>query len=675
MVPLNYSSVDPPKLKKQYQQEEFPNQKLANNHNDGGGKVDEADTIQRDENFVYAAYGDYLVAWDQNGKLVTQVKIPSEGLGANADDATTTNGASNCDSNNFWCFFQLPASIRAILLTSEHALVVVESDESSSNYYNDKEGNVLSDADKSTRLCLYSKPTPDGASYTMSLLNIKDIKGRYNDGLYMPHSNAIHLVTQQNIFFESLSAPFSLDNFPKSISYDDYQKEATALALDKVIPKFVQSLADEILSENGSTPNMIRINSWRTANNPNGTRGSAASSALNGYIQIHSISVPTSKTTKMEISRSALLTPSRGHAFYGKGNFLVFVTHDDVWDATTSRHVPTTCFLTLKTRINSANNKVDDLSKTKFHSIAALPGYYMHYESIITKNRMDIQGNDLRYAVGGSVRIFSLELQGDMTADADSIRRIEVGGPGETISSIHFGTQEDAGVHSAHVMTFDDDLQTCFLYVVDLVRLRALSSQRLPDGGHFTSLQVLDNSNVTLLLGIGSNTSAGTNQDIFLAIFDLSSSSSPPRLLASHSVQSSERSWTTSLAQQDPMAADYSNGKLAVPYSMSGIDGVVVLNVDDTVIMNNTGAIPELYRVDSPGRLVVGSYYYCARSLPGFRSFVQDDGTLMTISANSDVIGTDFFGQIIWSLNVTFPEDEPFCVARTCECSSNRAVL
>lgn len=91
----------------------------------------------------------------------------------------------------------------------------------------------------------------------------------------MPQNNTIHLVTDQTIYFsERLAAPFSLDNFPESISYDGYQKEATALALDIVIPNFVQSLAAEILSENGSTPNMIRINSWRT-NNPSGTRGSA----------------------------------------------------------------------------------------------------------------------------------------------------------------------------------------------------------------------------------------------------------------------------------------------------------------------------------------------------------------------------------------------------------------
>lgn len=152
-----------------------------------------------------------------------------------------------------------------------------------------------------------------------------------------------------------------------------------------------------------------------------------------------------------------------------------------------------------------------------------------------------------------------------MTAADDSVRRTEIGGPGETISSVHFGTKDITGVQSAHFMTFDDDLQSSFLDVVDLVWLEVLSSLRLPVG-HFTSLQLFNGSYAdvgqnaaSLLLDIGKSISAATSQGLLVNIFDVSDSGSPPRFLAKHSVQRNAKGWTeSSLAQKDPKVDDYS---------------------------------------------------------------------------------------------------------------------
>ena len=83
--------------------------------------ADEADLVKNNDNYVHAAYGDYLVVWDRQGNMIAQENMPvlttPAPTTASPTDATTGEGTQPVCTNDF--FSQASVHIESLLLTDE----------------------------------------------------------------------------------------------------------------------------------------------------------------------------------------------------------------------------------------------------------------------------------------------------------------------------------------------------------------------------------------------------------------------------------------------------------------------------------------------------------------------------------------------------------------------------
>jgi Beta propeller domain len=143
--------------------------------------ADEADLIKRDDTYVYAAYGDYLVVWDRQGNMITQVKMDNEPL----FDTSNSNG----DDMYQGSYMYSPIYIDSLQLTDTHIIVIMAGISYSYSY---SSTNPLISG-QGTRVRVYTKPTSDQSSLT--LIGTKDIHGYFQDARYLQQTNSIHICT------------------------------------------------------------------------------------------------------------------------------------------------------------------------------------------------------------------------------------------------------------------------------------------------------------------------------------------------------------------------------------------------------------------------------------------------------------------------------------------------
>jgi len=284
------------------------------------------------------------------------------------------------------------------------------------------------------------------------------------------------------------------------------------------------------------------------------------------------------------------------------------------------------------------------------------------------------------------IMVFDLSQPGAMK----EIGRVRIGEPHEVITSVHFGDD------FSYATTFD---QRDPFYVLKMEPGRppvVAGSLKLEEGfaSHLLPLQSDDGK--TLVLGIGQNVN-GTgleqiNTGVVVSIFDVSDPSKPS-MVASRMVVDGEAMNSGSLAEWESRAIQYKNGILSIPLhyypsyeltddlflfdelategtvapeevvtSKSGgdsggeFDGFIVLNVGNAV----EDGIQELFRINhlpTEGERC----HYCGGSLSEKRSFLFDDGDLMTMS-DSIVVSMDVnSGAELWSLKLDIEGADMSC--------------
>jgi Beta propeller domain len=199
--------------------------------NNQEANVDEADFVQSDGKFLYAAYGDVLLAWDiKNGKIVANITMPAIEYtpynamysmtgevipgGDNATNDTMNQNVSSDDAFNMYgdmygYYYKPKAQIQSLLLADNRLAVVISGYGGSTLQYADPnfKPKVMSEY-LATRLQIYDTLALATNGGKLKLLNETDINGSFRDGRVV--GNNVHLVTVASFnTYTLLSDPLS----------------------------------------------------------------------------------------------------------------------------------------------------------------------------------------------------------------------------------------------------------------------------------------------------------------------------------------------------------------------------------------------------------------------------------------------------------------------------------
>lgn len=668
--------------------------------------VDEADIIKADDNYMYAAYGDYIVVWDANGEKITQVAMPLP---------PSTQ------------YYQPKARIESLLLTPGYLIVIV------SGYQ-----NTIVDQ-RPERPILYNYMGTQIRTYKISSLSsenelefigMKNINGRYLDARSI--GTNVHLATVSGIdVYSNLISQLNRRQFP-DLTDEEYVAAAQRTAVEKVIPDFVRKLRGEI-SDSGNLPNMLQINRWQTEVPEN----QDVANMLTQQGAVRNVALVTSFDVREEsrdlaVSTSMFMSPSGWIHMYGTQDRLILATQGWNWMTDVEGEQQTTYLLGLS--INGTS--------TEFISVGTVAGH------LLNSFALDIVDNDLRVATTLRTRFFrwrpmplpmpidpmiavaepeiaieavpevetmidsdtdELEVETEM-ADADIMIREdepevaetivlprqvepevepiepEIEPPSEIVSeesstenyvivleleSDVAGQMAERGrvkigeIHEsimavrffedvAYVVTFE---RTDPFYVIDLRAPAVLGEFKL--NGFSNYLHPMNRDN-TLLIGVGQNaTDDGRTTGLMITVFNATVPQAPVALV-SHAL-SSRNGRSSSSAQWDHHAFRYVDGHLVIPvnewyYTFDEESGEVLQHNFEgfSVFDVSTTAIEEKFRVSHFGRVC----HYCAWLAE--RNFIYE-GNLITVQ-NSVVKSTNLnTGVNSWTMDVVIDGEEASC--------------
>ena len=669
--------------------------------------VQESDLLQADDQYVYAAYNDYVLAWDTQGNQVAQTHVSS----GDDDDTTVAttrsgifSGASTTNKNK--------ANIEALLLTEEHLVILV------SNYYksNKQKDNVLTDYE-TMHIRTYQRLVPTSTTteqQELTLVGTKNIHGRLidarailvgNDHIHVTTSSAIDTYTHLGVPFERYQSEFVDMTDPA------YIQAVRQRALETYIPAFVQKLGQEMSSIDGlsgtnTLPHMLRVGRWQQPTESLEQNMDAQimlnTGILNSVTFITSFDATTfssavpaaasgsssSRSRELATYTSAFLPPSRFIQVYSTDSNLVLATRAWDWngDAETAEEV-THLILLEMTRTNA------DVSTT-FQSIGTLRGYLLNPSSvdIITNGN---NGIELRVATTVSTRwrfqprprgyeemgqnegvsiVEESRTENYITVlripdDGSSLQQrgfIKIGNANERIMAVRFLDK------IAYCMTSLDEGP---FYVIDMEQLRVLGDVEV-DG--FTNYLHPINEDQTMLLGIGQNADGSLTISIFDATIP-----SRPSITTAYSVGDrivpqdenepiSVGSSSSSIAQWDYKSFRYVDGQLILPlvinaYSYeetggkNGVAGAIHQTLVDSfegfvVFTVNSNEIREHFRVSHAQPF--GQCYYCGYLAP--RSFIYH-GHVMTVHGNTASSNDLDTGLEEWSFQVQVEGETASC--------------
>jgi uncharacterized secreted protein with C-terminal beta-propeller domain len=617
-------------------------------------KVDEADIIKADANFVYAAYGDYILVWDAfNGTVVAQVQMIEPK--------------------------RYKPQIETMLLTEHHLIAILNM----YPCYSESKTRTLFGY-KSSQVRVYDKniSATSAEAGTLPLVGKRFFHGCFVDARSV--GDSVYIATNAEVdLYKYLWDPLDRSNFGENATDEEYRQQAMDLAQDTLIPYLTHSLTQELQDEQGNLPNMLKVNQWMTHAFDNlietGAEDEEEDDSLRGPRDYHvasnvaqiisfnannvlNDSAHSGTSLGVRFARSAYFSPTSLNIMYGTQDKIVVTSAG--WDWMPSREeLESTTYVVALEIFNGV---------TYFSSVGTLKGHLLNPYSL------DIVGNELRAATTLERPWWSMDGTNDgsttenymivlylvssvLSPSASTMMlekgRVQIGEKHERITAVRFFD------NIAYAVTFR---RTDPFYVLDMSVPQVLGELKLP--GFSNYLHSMNNDN-TWLVAIGQNaTSEGFSTGLMVTVFNASDPTNPQAtatygFIDHNNGDNDFGGWSESDIRWDYKAFRYLQraGKLIMPVDIwyHGEDpaehdefhGFAVLDVTKT-------SITEQYRISharEPGRCD-----YCHGEPFPTRSFVYR-GDLMTVR-DITAVSTDLAtGEEVWRMNVTVDGEPDYC--------------
>ena len=667
--------------------------------------VDEADSVQSDGKFLYAAYDDVLLAWDiKNGKVVVNITMPTieyissnivNGMTGEAttgnDDAingTTNQNVSsddmmNMNSESYSDDYKQKVKIQWLLLT-DNRLTVVIGGYGESNFQNANSNvkpKIMSNY-LATRLQFYDTSALTTSGGKLKLLYETDINGNFYDSRVV--GSSVHLVTVASFDIKTaLIDPLSKQN-PAfvDLSTDNYVLAAIKLAEENLIPTFVDQLVEEIFV-NG-TIDLARLNLLQSKfmnNTAYMDHYLQESGILKYMLQVVSFDLSDTLSNNFTLSMAGAFLPSSWCYFYSTEEMLIVAIQGFTlkpWPMDSSQ---TTYLLGFK---------LDGASSTPYavgsidgdimgqHSVDIHEGYIRLAATTISDRLLNVSTSDdsLQHEILDTKNYITiLEIP---TVVNNTLGELKVVGETE-----FFGKER---IFFESVRFFDDIAycvtygQTSSFYVVNLTDpVNPKSVGVLNNITGMSSFLYPINSANTVMLSVARDQSGVSlmSTRLQLTVFDASDPSNPVTL-QQYTLKTDEEGYSLSDAQWEFKTFRYlslgnDSGVIIMPLTTFG-SWNESLNYDDgfdsfhegpvdfegfVVFDVNKSGITERTRISHENSTIINGCFYKPR-LPA-RSFVSA-GDIITMKGQS-VISTNLdTGNQNWNLTLPVPEVPNKCL-------------
>ena len=672
--------------------------------NNQEANVDEADFVQSDGKFLYAAYGDVLLAWDiKSGEIVANITMPAVEYtpynviysstgeiitdGDNATNSTMNQNVSSDDAFNtydaMYGYYKPKAQIQSLLLADNRLAVVISGYGGSGFQYANPNAKrkVMSDY-LATRVQIYDTSALATNGGKLKLLNETDINGSFRDGRVV--GSNVHLVTVASFdTYALLMDPLSkwLPAF-MDLSNDEYVAAAIKLAEEKLIPTFVDQLVEEIFANGNIDLARVSLLQSQISNSTATDMYMYGEGILNYLTQVVSFDLSDTQSNNFTLSLAGAFQASSWGSIYATEEMLVVTANGYNWDVSLGGSSQTTYLLGFK---------LDGATSTPY-AVASIDGY------ILSQYSVDIHDGYMRLATtvqtelpyNESATSEFFQRNGMLTQNFITILEI----PSiinDTLGELKVIGRTESFGKEGEVFTsvrFFDNIAYCStfevidpFYVVNLTDpLNPRSVGALDNVTGFSSYLHPMNSANTLLLAVGQEISASTGMSSGpqLTVFD-ASNPIKPITLQRYTVKTELYGSSDSEAIWDFKAFRYlslgdDSGVVIIPIKIIGawnessvgdgtnfdfyygglvvFDGFVVFDV-------NTSGITERIRISHVNSTdTMGCY--SNSNLPA-RSFAYT-GNIMTLKGHS-VISTNLeTGDQKWNLTLPTSEDPNGCM-------------
>jgi hypothetical protein len=227
-------------------------------------KVDTADVAKSDGEYIYAAFGDYLlITKADDGELVLRIPMPVIEV---PDDYNTGpyyvepdfvdvpevfpvetaagDGSATTKSMPPPAFYWRPtkATIQSLLLTENRLALIVSG--YGFSYRNTVDEPIVLNDFLSTQIRLYSLENLRDDEPSLPFLGKQDVNGHFKKGFVIEDDNVAHIVTSSSLTYDTLVAPVERYSNPKyyDLSDDDYVKSVVQAAKETIVEDFVDAL-------------------------------------------------------------------------------------------------------------------------------------------------------------------------------------------------------------------------------------------------------------------------------------------------------------------------------------------------------------------------------------------------------------------------------------------------
>ncbi|KAL3822484.1 hypothetical protein ACHAXA_002502 [Cyclostephanos tholiformis] len=486
--------------------------------------VDEADVVKSDGDFVFAAYGDLLYAWNATDgtKGISITAMPYEAI--NLTDCYSSNGMLDAmplmTDMMIWnpCYQPKPR-IDSLLLHGTRLTAIVSEDKLW--YYGMKEESkpkIISDSTKITiRVYDISDVPTDGSPLT--LLGEKVINGYYNTARSIGDTAVVIITAYVD------TAQFSSDIYRWNPQYcglnsTEYEELAVKTALNKTEP-FVDQMMEELQLYNGGTcDNIFQVAAMQSGDAEVG----ASIDLLGNYVQLLSFNMSSDFSNDQTATTTdvAEIVANVGGAFssgwissvYASQDFAAILSVGGKWNNATGMWDQSTFILGF------------DINGTapKPFSYAEIPGAPLNqYSADLYQGHLRVVTTEWFWNETTSSttnKIFVLKVpnaeEGEgpemlLTGETD-----HVGKPNESVMSVRFMETK------AYIVTF---LRTDPFYVIDLSdpsKPTLLGQLEIP--GFSSYLHPIEIDGIPLMLGIGSNVNetTGWESGVKISLFNVS---------------------------------------------------------------------------------------------------------------------------------------------------------
>ena len=668
--------------------------------NNQEANVDEADFVQSDGKFLYAAYGDVLLAWDiKNGKIVANITMPAVEYtpynviysstgeiitdGDNVTNSTMNQNVSSDDAFNtydaMYGYYKPKAQIQSLLL-ADNRLAIVISGYGGSGFQNGNPNfkpKVMYDY-LATRVQIYDTSALATSGGKLKLLNETDINGSFRDGRVI--GSNVHLVTVASF------NTYSLLNDPLSkwqptfmdLSNDEYVAAAIKLAEEKLIPTFVDQLVEEMFV-NGKIDlaQVSLLQSQLTNNTVYMDQYMYGQEILNYLTQVVSFDLSDTLSNNLTLSLAGAFQSSSWGYIYATEEMLVVTVNGYNWDLSLGGSSETTYLLGFK---------LDGASSTPY-AVGSIDGYLRSQYSV------DIHDGYMRLATTVETILPYNEsatsefFQSQVTLTRNFITILEIPSVvNDTLGELKVVGQTKSFGKDGEVLTsvrFFDDIAYCAtfevidpFYVVNLTDpLNPKVVGELENVTGFSSYLHPMNSANTVMLAVGqeANASTGIYSGLQLTVFDASNPIKPVTLqrytveTEQYGTSNSEAEWNFKAFQYLSLGDD--SGIVIIPVRIIGesttlanfnfyygglviFDGFVVFDVSSTGITERI-RISHVNSADTTG-------CYSNANLPS-RSFAYV-GNIMTLKGHTVVSTNLGTGDQKWNLTLPTPEDPNECM-------------